>query len=159
MSYDRTYVPEPGTKYTAAQARELAAMLEGDEKRQDGEGRDIIYIGNGETDVLIATLWDYAARVEAAEAKRRREIEAKQAAERGIVIESMTVVEGLVTEMDLELPVDHLPDLTEMVNRGGLALPGARGIVFALVDSPQLRSYGRVGVSLVINHIFMKGHP
>lgn len=157
MSYDRTYVPEPGTTYTAVQARELAAMLEGDEKRQDGHGRDIIYIGTGETDVLIATLWDYAARVEAAEAKRRREIEAARAAELGIVIESISTVDGLVTEIDLEMPFEHMPDLIEMVQRGAQQLPGARGVVFAAIGSPSLRGFGRVGISLAVDHIFMRG--
>lgn len=59
--YDHTHEPPPGTTFTAAQARELAAQIEGDERQQTaGDGRDIVYIGSGDTGVLIATLRKYA---------------------------------------------------------------------------------------------------
>lgn len=64
MSYDRSNVPPTGTAYTAQQARELAAWIDGDPLRQDGEGRDIVHIGNGETGVLAETLRQFADMLE-----------------------------------------------------------------------------------------------
>ncbi len=59
--YDRTHERPPGTTFTPEEALELADQIERDVREQDGHGRDIVYVGSGETGVLIETLRQFAA--------------------------------------------------------------------------------------------------
>jgi hypothetical protein len=154
LSYNRAHVPVPGTKYTATEARELAALIEADDLRQDGHGRDIVYIGSGETGVLVATLFDYADRLDAEQAELRRRRELDEAAEAGGVhVRYFAAFHGRVRAIEIEMPVRMLSQVSELLARGPQPTPrdGWR-VIFDAQSSPTILPSGRVALMLNVFH-------